>query len=223
MMRKVTSAAGGAALLLVCCAATPHRADAQNAQSQISQGAAAFIQNLGTEAVDVLGPSVPSGERIAMFRRLLNDDFDLPDAARFVLGPYARELTPAQRQQFVALFRDELAKSYADRLGQYSGDPFRVTGVRPMGNVTLVSSEIMRHGSAPVHIDWQVVRHGARFLITDVYVDNVSEKLAQRNEFIGIIQRNGGQPDAVIAALRQELQVTPAVESGSSSPPTPYR
>jgi len=30
--------------------------------------------------------------------------------------------------------------------------------------------------------------------------------LAQREEFIGIIRRNGGQPGAVIAALRQRLQ-----------------
>src|SRR5918997_1132192 len=46
----------------------------------------------------------------------------------------------------------------------------------------------------------------SRFLLgTDVVVGGVSMKTTQRAEFASIIQRNGGQPDALLAVLRQQL------------------
>ena len=62
---------------------------------------------------------------------LFEADFDLPGAARFVLGPNARSLTPEQNQEFVALFKEYLAQAYSTRLGEYGGAPFHVTGSRP--------------------------------------------------------------------------------------------
>ncbi|HTT79298.1 MAG TPA: ABC transporter substrate-binding protein, partial [Stellaceae bacterium] len=142
----------------------------------------------------------------ALFRELLNKDFDLADTARFALGPYARSLTRSQQRQFMTLYREVLADVYADRLSQYAGAPFRVTGERQIGDMTMVSSEVVRPRGPPVKIDWQIAHRSGRLLITDVFVDGVSQRLAQREEFIGIIRRNGGQPGAVIAALRQRLQ-----------------
>jgi phospholipid transport system substrate-binding protein len=223
-MRQSPLTIGATALLVLCLAAAVCRADTQDAQSKAGHEAGAFIQNLETRAINVLGSSVPSNERTATFRRLLSDDFDLPGVARFVLGPYGRELTATQRQEFVTLFRDALAEAYADRLGQYAGAPFRVTSVRPAGDATMVvGSEVMRRDGAPVRIDWQVIRRNGSFLIADVKIDGVSQKLAQRNTFIGIIQRNGGQPNAVIAALRQQLQGTPADPSAASRSPLARR
>jgi phospholipid transport system substrate-binding protein len=222
MMRTGSFTIGAVLSLVVCLVAGPQRAAAQQAQPPLAKEAGGFIQTLGTRAIDALGPAVSSDERTAMFRRLLSEDFDLNDATRFVLGPYGRQLTPAQSREFAALFRDALAQAYAQRLGKYAGQPFRVTGARPMGGDTaMVSSEVVRSGGQPVKIGWQVARHDGHWLITDVYVDGVSQKLAQRNAFIGVIQRNGGQPAAAIAALRQHLQGTSEVESGSSSPPAP--
>ena len=54
-------------------------------------------------------------------------------------------------------------------------------------------------------IDWHVIDRGGRPLVTDVVVDGVSMKATHRNEFASIIQRNGGQPDALLPALRQQL------------------
>lgn len=220
MMQKKTSfsrlyTAGAAALLFVSLASSPQGANA-------ADDPGAFIQNLGTQAIQVLGPSVPRSQRVAMFRQLLSRDFDLADAGRFVLGPAVRGLSPAQYEEFRGLFRDTLAQAYADKLSQYAGEPFRVTGERQMGDETVVTSEIIRHSGAPVRIDWHVVDRDGRPLVADVYVDGVSQKLTERGEFAGIIQRNGGRPDAIIAALRQQLTQGPTEETGSSAPPTSY-
>jgi phospholipid transport system substrate-binding protein len=194
--------AGSVTALLILAAAVPSGADVPKGATD----ARSMIQDLGSQAIDALRPSMPPAQRVAVFRELLNKDFDLADAARFALGPYGRELTPMQQREFMALYRDALAGTYAEQLSQYAGQPFNVTGERRTGGETIVSSEVDQPGGQHVNIDWQVAQRDGRLVITDVMVDGVSQKLAQRQEFSGIIQRNGGQPAAVIAALRQQLQ-----------------
>ena len=184
-----------------------------------AQDAAGFISNLGNQAVQAL--RLPAAQRTAQFSRIFSNDFDLNGAARFVLGPYWRGLTPAQQQQFLPLFRDYLAQSYSSRLSEYAGDPFRVTGSRPNGTETIVTSQVVRRSGNPIEMDWHVIDHGGRFLVSDVYVDGVSMRLTHRQEFAGIIQRNGGRPDALLAAMRQQLGES-ATETGSSMPASPY-
>ena len=208
-------AAAVAVLAVLCLAGLPRAAAAQDAGG--------FISNLGNQAIQALGPSVPKAQRTALFRRIFASDFDLRDASRFVLGPVGRELNPEQQQEFQTLFRDYLAEAYSARLTEYAGEPFRVTGVRPNGNETIVSSQVQRRSGSPVQMDWHVINRDGRFLVSDVYVDGVSMKVTHRQEFAAIIQRNGGRPEALLAALRQQLHESPGVRSGSSYQPLPAR
>jgi len=215
MMQQTASALSrGCGALLLLFALLPAAPRAANAQD-----AAAFVQNMAAQASQVLGPQVPETVRQARFRQLIDEDFDLSGAARFVLGPQVNAMSPQQQQEFMRLFRDNIAQSYSHKLAQFGGAPLRVTGSRPMGNETIVTSQITRTNGAPAELDWHVINRDGHFLITDVTVDGVSQKLAERGEFAGIIQRNGGRPESVIAALRQQLEPTPHVGYGSSSPP----
>jgi phospholipid transport system substrate-binding protein len=183
-------------LALVFLPAMPRGAAAQDATG--------FINNLGQQGLQALGPSVPPAQRAARFRQLLDSDFDLTEISRFVLGPAARTMSPAAQQEFLPLFRDYLVQAYTARLGQYGGAPFHVTGSRPYGGETVVSSQVDRGGN-PIKIEWHVVDRGGRLLVTDVVVDGVSMKATHRQEFASIIQRNGGHPDTLLPALRQQL------------------
>jgi phospholipid transport system substrate-binding protein len=190
-------AVGIAGFLLIRMAALPCEAAVQDPAS--------FIQDLGSQAIRVAGPSVPPAQRALLLRQLLERDFDLPDAAKFVLGPRMRELSPEQQHEFMVLFRDSVAAAYGAKLGQYSGEPFNVTGTHQIGGETVVTSQVVRSGQ-PVELDWHVIDNGSRFLVTDVTVDGVSQRASERTEFAGIIQRNGGRTDALLAAMRQQLQ-----------------
>src|SRR5205823_14730952 len=204
-------AIGAIFLSVLFCASAPRDAAAQG------QGAAGFIQNLGTRGLQALAPSVPQAQRVASFRQLFQADFDIPDISRFVLGLYARSMPPQEQQEFTGLFQEYIAHSYAVRLAPYAGAPFRVTGERPNGGETVVSSEVTKPGGGqPTRIDWHVMGNGGRYLVTDVVVDGVSMKTTQRSEFASIIQRNGGRPEALLAALRQ--QIGQAGSAGSSTP-----
>jgi phospholipid transport system substrate-binding protein len=169
-----------------------------------AQDARTFIAALGQQAIQVLGPGVPEAQRLAQFRVLFHNDFDVPGIGRFVLGRYWRVATPQEQQEFLGLFQEYIVRAYSARLGEYAGEPFSVSGARPAGDQILVSSAIARP-SGPVVVDWYLANRGGRLLITDVYVGGISMAVTQRDEFASVIQRNGGSVAGLIAQLRQKL------------------
>jgi phospholipid transport system substrate-binding protein len=195
MMRR--SAAIGVFALTALFFFVPREATAQDARG--------FVSTLGTEAIQVLGPSVSPAQRLARFRELFRNDFDVPGIGQFVLGRYWRVATPQEQQDFLALFQEYIVRAYSTRLAEYGGEPFRVTGSRPNGAETVVSSEIIRTNGSRIAVDWYLIDRGGSHKITDVYVGGVSMKVTQRDEFASVIQRNGGQVGALIAQLRQKV------------------
>ena len=175
----------------------------------ISAGAAAdpaaMISNLGTQALQVLGKDATQSQRVARFRELLRDDFDVPVIARFVLGRYWNVATEEQRAEFTKLFEDYIAIAYATRLAEYSGEQFKVISSRPDGDGAIVSSQIVRPaGAAPIKVDWRLVGRGGVYKISDVSVDGISMAVTERSEFASVIQHNGGQVQSLIAMLRDK-------------------
>jgi phospholipid transport system substrate-binding protein len=164
-----------------------------------------FVNDLGDQGIQTLGPNVSPQQRVARFRELFQTDFDVTGIGRFAIGRYWRAFSPEQQQEFVKLFAEYTVQAYADKLGQYGGARFQVTGVQPAGDEAVVNSQVLRAGGQPVEIDWHVVQEDGGYKVSDVYVDRVSMKVTQRDEFAKIIQNNGGQPSALLAVLRQEI------------------
>jgi phospholipid transport system substrate-binding protein len=166
---------------------------------------AAVISNLGSRALEVLGKNAPQSQRVARFRELLREDFDVPEIARFVLGRYWNVATEEQRAEFVKLFEEYIALAYSTRLAEYTGETFKVTGSRPDPEGAVVSSQILRPaGAAPVKVDWRLTGRNGVYKISDVSVDGISMAVTQRSEFASVIQHNGGQVQGLITMLREK-------------------
>ena len=165
----------------------------------------ALISNLGSQALAVLGKGTNEPQRVARFRELLREDFDVPGIARFVLGRYWNTATEEQRAEFVKLFENYVAAAYATRLAEYAGEQFKVTGSRLDGDGAIVSSQILRPaGSAPIKVDWRLIGRNGNYKISDVSVDGISMAVTQRSEFASVIQHSGGQLQGLIAMLREK-------------------
>ena len=171
-----------------------------------ANGPAGFIADLGKRAIDVLTSSSTEPQREAQFRTLFQEGFDVPGIARFVLGPYWRTASPAQQQEFVKLFQTFIVHAYTVRFSAYHNEQFKITGTRPEGDTSsLVTSEIIRQaGAPPVKVDWRVAKKPAGYKITDVIVEGISMAVTERQEFASVIQRGGGQVEALLKLLRQK-------------------
>ena len=164
----------------------------------------AVINELGVQAIQVLGPSASPAARVQRFRELFGSYFNIPDIARFVLGRYWRVATPEQQQQFEGLLREYLAQAYAGRLAQYAGEKFQALSAQPQGEETVVLSEITRNDGGKIRVEWHLVNSGG-WKITDAYVAGVSMAVTERDEFASVIQQGGGQVQYLLDRLRQKL------------------
>ena len=182
------------ALLLAMVSIAPARA---------ADAPAAFIQNLGNQAIAVLSnPNESPATRKQTFARLFNQNFDVATIGRFVLGRYWRSTTPQQQQQYLQTFQEYVVSIYNDRFSQYSGEKFQVTGSD--GNI--VHSQVIRsNGGPPINIDWRLTQAGGGYKIVDVVVENLSMSVTQRDEFASVIDRNGGNVQALIDILKQKI------------------
>ena len=165
---------------------------------------AAFVDNLGRQLVVVVAN--PSKEaRRAEFSRLFHKEFDVHRLSWFVLGRISRTMTPPERQQFLELFENYVVASYSDRLSDYvaGGGAPRVIGSRPDSDGVIVYSEFSS-GSGAIRVDWRLRPHEHAYKVTDIIIDGVSMAASGRSELEGVAERNGWQPQAILAVMRQE-------------------
>ena len=189
----------------VALALTAAIAFAQSAAAtgDASPAAAAFIQELGNNAIkELTDPAIPQPEREARFRRLLVDRFDMAAISKFVLGRYWRSTNETQRVQFQQLFVDFIVGSYSVRFSEYLGEGVKVTGTSAEDDGTiLVQSKIDMPSSEDIRVDWRLRSSGGNFAVVDVIVEGVSMDVTQRSEFTRIIRDRGGI-NGLIEALR---------------------
>jgi phospholipid transport system substrate-binding protein len=163
----------------------------------------AFVDELGHQAIQVMGPSVPFEQRASRFAELFRADFAVQQIGQFVMGQYGRTASPEQRQQFLQTFSQSIAEAYAKRLSDYAGEPFQVTGERQQGGETVVSSRVPRPSGGYLTIDWSLIDEGGQPKISDVKIDGLSMRVQERELFGSLMQQSGGRMDIALVALRK--------------------
>ena len=194
--------------MLLSAPAAAQEAAAQTHEEALKSPVGKFIQELGDRAIAAIADkNLSVNQRSDKFRKILQDSFDLVTIGRFVIGRSWNTATPAQQKEYMHLFQELVIKSYGDRLTLYTGEGFRVTGVRPESeHDSIVTSDITHpDGSQPTTIDWRVRNRDGKLGVIDVVVEGVSLSVTQRQEYASVIQRSGGDIDGLLVQMRQQL------------------
>jgi len=168
---------------------------------------AAFINNLGNQLQAVTRSASPE-QKLAGFEELFRSDFDVPGLGRFVLGRFWRVFTPFEQQEFLSLFERYVVLTYSEKLSDYTEDGGcpRVTGSRPDPDGVVVSSQIARGRAAqPIKVDWRLTAQNGSYRISDIIIEGLSMAANGRSQLEGVVERNGGRPQAILAVMRQQI------------------
>jgi ABC-type transporter MlaC component len=123
--------------------------------------------------------------------------------------------TPSEQQEFLGLFENLVVFTYSERLLEYAdgGGGLRAIGSRPEPDGAIVSSELTREADAwagrgptfhPIRVDWRLSARDGIYKISDVIIDGLSMAANGRSQLEGVVQRNGGRPQAILAVMRQQ-------------------
>ncbi len=178
------------------------QAAAQSAERD--QGAEQFVQTQAQRALGILAGR-SEADKVRQFRGFVDQVADVPTITRFVLGKYARTITPAQHQRFAVAFREYASYVYESRLNDYHGETLKVTGstVRRPGDVIVASVITGGAQPQPVPVRWRVINGPAGWKVDDVEVNGVWLAITEQQDFVSTIDNAHGDVGVLIAQLEQ--------------------
>ena len=129
-----------------------------------------------------------TAERRQVLRSITDGVFDWTEMAKRALGRHWAGRTPAEQQEFVALFRELLERAYVAKIERYSGEPIAYMGEVADGEVATVRTKITTRQNQEVPIDYRMFRDGDRWRVYDVLIESISLVNNYRTQFDGIIK-----------------------------------
>ena len=179
------------------------------AQAPRDAGAEQFVQSQAQRVISILSDKGrPTAEKIRVFRGIVDEIADVPRITGFVLGKYARTITPAQHDHFARVFREFAQNVYEGRLGDFHGETVKVTGsvVRKPGDVVVATTISGGKLDRPVQASWRVLGSGSSWKVVDVQVSGIWLAITQQQDFVSTIDNAGGNIDVLIAQLEKQVQ-----------------
>jgi phospholipid transport system substrate-binding protein len=163
-----------------------------------------LISHIGDQAISFLADeNMNDTAKQAAFKDLLVNNFDMKTIARFVLGRYWRTATAEQKQEYFTLFEEMIVKTYSKRFSEYSGQELIVVGSRDENSKDQLVSSLIKGNGSDIKVDWRVrAKKDGSHKIVDVIVEGVSMSVTQRSDFSSVIQRGGGNIEALLQQLR---------------------
>jgi phospholipid transport system substrate-binding protein len=178
------------------------------AQGVDTARATGLIENAGQELVSYLNDSRLSvAQRRERVAGVLRRTIDIEGTGRFILGRYWRSASAQEQQEYIRLFDETIIRNLSARFGEYQGVRFTMgRSQQRTEEDVLVNTVIERPNSASFSLDWRVAdQGGGQLKVVDVIAEGTSLRLTTRSEYSSVIQRNGGQVGALLAAMRQQI------------------
>jgi phospholipid transport system substrate-binding protein len=135
-------------------------------------------------------------ERLEAVRGVASEAFDVSETAQRALGIHWQQRTPAERQEFVQVFRGLLEQTYLSRIGEFGGERIKYVSERIDGDRAIVRAVIVTKKGTEVPVESRLLQKGDRWLIYDVLIENVSLIASYRSQFDRVI-RTASYPELV--------------------------
>jgi phospholipid transport system substrate-binding protein len=167
-----------------------------------------YVQVEAQRALDILSEhhGDPAAEK-RLFRTFVDQVADVPKITNFVLGKYARNITPAQRQAFATVFRQYASNVYESRLSDYHGETLKVTGsvARTPTDIIVASQVSGGKLDQPLVVSWRVLAEDGGWRVVDVQVSGVWLAITEQQDFVSTIDNAGGNIDVLIGQLQKQV------------------
>ena len=158
-------------------------------------GATAAIDDLHATFLRVMKDAKTLGYqgRYDMLKPAVETHFDLDFMARFVLGPEAKDLSPADQARWREAFARITIATYAGRFTGWGGEEFRTLGEEPAAQDTVfVKSVIDRPDAEDVQLTYRLRTSDGGWRIVDIYnKGTVSELALRRSDYSSVLKRDG--------------------------------
>jgi phospholipid transport system substrate-binding protein len=139
----------------------------------------------------------------ADFERIFVKYADVPQIARFALGPEARAASKAQMSAFTKAYQGYISRKYGRRFREFIGGRIEVTDAKPMKSWFEVISVAHLKGEAPFDLRWHVSDKSGKNLFFNLIIEGVNMLTSERTEVGAMLDKRKGDVDGLIEDLKK--------------------
>jgi phospholipid transport system substrate-binding protein len=126
-------------------------------------------------------------ERRRLLEKTVGERFSYQEMSKRALGAQWNKLSPEEQKEFVSLFQQLLAGSYAGKIEGYSGEQVTYVNERLQEGYAEVRTKVTT-GKAEIPLDYRLMKISDEWRVYDVVVDGVSLVSNYRGQFAKILR-----------------------------------
>lgn len=165
--------------------------------------AEALVNSLVNEINTVINSGKSESRMYREFESIMSRYADVPIIARSALGPPARTASSSQLSAFTKAFQGYLSRKYGKRFREFVGGRIEVDGAKPVKSFFEVKTRAFLQGQAPFDVTFLVSDKSGRDKFFNMFIEGVNMVAAERTEIGAMLDKNGGDINALIRELEQ--------------------
>ena len=134
---------------------------------------------------------------------IIGQRFDYEEMAKRTLAAEWKKIDAAQKQEFVGLFKQFMAHSYAGNIDGYSGEQVEYGKERIKGKFAEVQTTVISP-KAKIPLHYRLLKKNEEWRVYDVIIDGVSLMKNYRGQFSRIIKSSSF--DGLLDKLRSKAK-----------------
>ena len=172
--------------------------------------ASSIVQKLIEKIQNIQETKYTEEEKRTEFLRVIQTFFDMNIIAKVSTGPYWRTATSNEKKRYTELITELIADVTASQLGDISNVEFQHhSSIQKGDKMVMVSGELIvpNQSKSKINVNWRFSTPDSDVpKIIDVEFENISMLVAQKEENVAIIRKNGGVFSALITSIEEKLR-----------------
>ena len=166
-------------------------------------GASKLVNSLVNDINGVIASGKNETEMYQEFERIFERYSDTSYISAYAMGVDGRRATSTQKRAFSNAFHTYIARKYGKRFQEFIGGRLEVKKVQRVKTWYEVSTVAYLRNESPFEVTFQVSDRAGKNLFFNMFIEGVNLLLTERTEIGALIDRNGGNIDAMISDLRK--------------------
>ena len=165
-----------------------------------------FVQSTVNRASAILTKSISKEDKMNELKLIAKDTVDIRGIGLYTLGPFRKNLSENEKNEYLDLFENYFLKTFSSRLSEYTNPKIEVKDKKVLNeNYTIVNSLLVGTSERPeVKIDWRIYTKNANNpLIRDLIIEGLSLVRTQKEEFASILDSNNGDINSLFKVLKE--------------------
>jgi phospholipid transport system substrate-binding protein len=173
------------------------------AQALTEREARSLVDKVVSEVQQVINSGKSETAVLRDLERIFVKYADVNIMAQYALGVDGRSASASQKRAFSNAFQGYIARKYGKQFKDFIGGRVEVENVSAIRNGFDVKTKAYLRGQQPFDVSFHVSDKSGSDKFFNVYIEGVNLLLTERTEIGSMLDRRGGDINAVVADLEK--------------------